>query len=150
MLCLTLGILIGGIIGSIIGYKSYDGDIITALLGAIVFSAIGLLISTCTGCIISAAGPTEIVEYSKTYEISPIEEKSYIILDNDKYIVRQNGKLVDISRDITEIEKAEHSEITYFYEEKSYKEPWRILMAPIGAEPEITVKSILIETQEDF
>ena len=92
----------------------------------------------------------EIIEYSKTYEMSPIEENLYVISDNDKYIVRQKGKLVDVSRDITEIEKAEHSEITYFYEEKSYKEPWRTLIAPIETEPTITIKTIIIKTQENF
>ena len=148
MLCLILGVLIYGIIGGIIGYKACYGDLISTLIGAIVFSAVGLIIGTGTGYIISEVAPTEIVEYSKTYEISPIEENLYVISDGDKYIVRQKEKLVDVSRDITEIEKAEHSEITYFYEEKNYKEPWRTLIAP--TDPITTLKAVSIKTQEDF
>ena len=148
MLCLMLGVLICGIIGGIVGYKSCHGDLVITLIGIIMFFIPGLLIGTCTGYIISEVAPTEIIEYSKTYEISPIEEDLYVISDGDKYIVRQKEKLVDVSRDITEIEKAEHSEITYFYEEKSYKEPWRTLIAPI--EPITTLKAVSIKTQEDF
>ena len=148
MLCLILMVLIFGIIGGIIGYKSSYGDLIITLIGAVVFSAIGFPIGTCTGYIISEVVPTEIVEYSKTYEISPIEENLYVISDGDKYIVRQKEKLVDVSRDITEIEKTDHSEITYFYEEKNYKEPWRTLIAP--TEPITTLKAVSIEIQEDF
>lgn len=150
MLCLILGVLICGIIGGIIGYKSCHGDLTITLIGTIMFFIPGMLIGACTGYIMSEVAPTEIIEYSKTYEMSPIEENLYVISDNDKYIVRQNGKLVDVSRDITEIEKAEHSEITYFYEEKSYKEPWRTLITPIETEPTTTIKAIIIKTQENF
>lgn len=144
MLCLALGVLIGCIVGGIIEYKSprYKDSIL------ILFSIlIGLLMGACAGSIMSTTAPTKIVEYSKTYEISPVEKNSYVISDSNKYIVRQNGKLVDVSRDIAEIKKANHSEITYFYEEKSYKEPWKTLIAPIGTEPIPTIKTILIEVE---
>lgn len=150
MLCLILGVLICGIIGGIIGYKFSHGDLTITLIGTIMFFIPGMLIGACTGYIMSEVAPTEIIEYSKTYEMSPIEENLYVISDNDKYIVRQNGKLIDVSRDITEIEKTDHSEITYFYEEKSYKEPWRTLITPIETEPTTTIKAIIIKTQENF
>lgn len=145
MLCLGLGALIGGVIGGIIGHKSYYYDLVIPIFGVI----IGLLIGACIGSEISTTAPIEITEYSKTYEISPIEENSYVISDSDKYIVRQIGKLVDVSRDIAEIKKANHSEITYFYEEKSYKEPWKTLMAPIETKPIPTIKTILIEVERE-
>lgn len=144
MLCLALGLLICAVIGGIIRHKFCYSDLTITILGVIVY---GLLIGVFTGYIMSIVAPTKIIEYSKTYEISPVEKNSYVISDSNKYIVRQNGKLIDVSRDIAEIKKTEHSEITYFYEEKSYKEPWRTLMAPIETKPVTTVKSILIETK---
>lgn len=144
MLCLALGLLICAVIGGIIRHKFCYSDLTITILGVIVY---GLLIGVFTGYIMSIVAPTKIVEYSKTYEISPVEKNSYVISDSNKYIIRQNGKLVDVSRDIAEIKKANHSEITYFYEEKSYKEPWKTLIAPIGTEPIPTIKTILIEIE---